>query len=166
MENQLEYERDLFIDESSLDVECLNQAPLMMRYSRALASAERECARLKEKIGVERAALDKDIRTSPEKHGLRKIKITEAVVNNAILTNKKFQSLTNELIDAQYEASMCKGAVDSVRQRKDMLQELVKLHGQQYFAGPSVPRDLTAEARKTITKTQSNDTIKITRKKR
>jgi hypothetical protein len=32
-----------------------------------------------------------------------------------------------------------------VDHRKSALENLVKLHGQQYFAGPMVPRDLTHE---------------------
>lgn len=161
----LNYERDVFIDESALDVECLNQAPLMVRYSKQLAKANKEVSRLKEKVKVEQAKLSKDIRTNPRKYDLLDIKITEDVVKGTITTHKVMQELNEELIEAEYEVDMVKGAVDAVKQRKDMLQELVKLHGQQYFAGPSMPRDLSHEVKQKITKSQSNDTIKITRRK-
>jgi hypothetical protein len=168
----LEYERDLCIDESALDVEWINQPTLMFKYSRELAKAEKEVSRLKEKISVERARLDKDIRSNPVKYKVGDIKITEAVVSNAIVTNKDFQELTKDLIEAQYEVNMVKGAVDAVKQRKDALQDLVRLHGQQYFAGPTVPRDLSAEVKqhlkdnhKKAEKEVSNSSIKIRRKK-
>lgn len=161
-----EYEKDLYIDESALDVEWLGQPMLMVKYSRELASAEREVARLKEKISVEQARLDKDVRTSPEKYGLYDIKITEAVVNNAIITNKDFQKLKAELIDANYEVGMLKGAVDAVKQRKDALQDLVRLHGQQYFAGPTMPRDLTFEVKQKMQREKSNQAITITRRRK
>ena len=39
-----------------------------------------------------------------------------------------------------------RGKVGSdARRQKTALENLVKLHGQQYFAGPSVPRDLSKE---------------------
>lgn len=162
---ELQYEQDLFIDESALDVECLNQPLLMRRYTKELSIAEKEVARLKEQIDVEQAKLDRDIRNDPKKYNLGDFKITEAVVEGVIKTDKRMQEFRSQLIDALYEVNMLKGAVDSVRQRKDMLQELVKLHGQNYFAGPSVPRDLTHEVKQKIVKEQSNTTIKIRTKR-
>lgn len=161
----LEYESDLYIDPTGLDVEWLGQPMLMMKYSGKLASAEREVARLKEKISVERARLDKDIRTEPEKYGLADVKMTEAVVMNGIITNKEFQKLTDQLIEAQYEVNMLKGAVDAVKQRKDGLQDLVRLHGQQYFAGPTMPRDISFEVKQKMQREKSNQAIKITRRR-
>lgn len=161
---ELDFEKDVFIDESALDVECLGQASLMMRYSREHAKAEREVSRLKEKMRVVQATLDKDIRTNPSQFKID-VKITEAVVMNAILVDGEYQDLTNELIEAQYEEKMIKGALESIKQRKDMLQELVRLHGQHYFAGPSIPRDLSHEAKQRHQTEVSNHSIKITRKK-
>ena len=37
-------------------------------------------------------------------------------------------------------------------QRKDALENLVRLHGQQYFAGPKIPRDLPSEMEKRTNK--------------
>lgn len=160
---ELQYEKDLFIDEGSLDVECLDQPSLMMRYSRAYAKAEKEVSRLKEKMKVTQATLDKDIRTNPGDYKIS-VKLTEEVVKNAVLSSEEYQEEMEGLIEAQYEALMLKGAVDAVKQRKDMLQELVKLHGQQYFAGPSIPRDLSFEAKQRHAKQESNNSIKITRR--
>lgn len=159
----LDYERDTHIDESALDVECLEQASLMMRYTRELAKAEKEVARLNEKLKVTAATLDKDIRQNPNDYKID-VKITEAVVMNAIISNEEYGEVKAELIEAQYEAKMLEGAVTAIKQRKDMLQELVRLHGQNYFAGPSIPRDLSAEAQQRHTKETANSTIKIGRR--
>jgi hypothetical protein len=161
---ELQYEQDLYIDEGSLDVECLDQPSLMFRYSKALAKAEKDVSLLKEKIGVEEARLDRDIRTNPTKYKIGDIKITEAVVSGTILVLPEIRKLRVDVIEAQYEVSMIKGAVDSVRQRKDMLQELIKLHGQNYFAGPSVPRNLSQEVKQQHLKTQSNSAVIIKRR--
>jgi hypothetical protein len=157
----LQYEQDLFIDESALDVECLNQPLLMRKYTKELAKAEKEVARLKELLDIESAILDKDVRISPQKHGLVDVKITNDVVASILTTSTKLKGIRSDIIEAVYEMNMVKGAVDAVRQRKDMLQELIKLHGQNYFAGPSVPRDLASQRQ--IKKEQANTSIKIKR---
>lgn len=161
-EDKFDYDKDMHIDQSALDVEWLDQPKLMIKYSRALAKANREVSRLKEKMKVERAKLNKDIRSSPAKYGLEDIKITEASINGALDTHKIMIAFEYEKIDAEYEAEMVKGAVDAVKQRKDALQDLVKLHGQQYFAGPSIPRDLGVEsAKRKMERSASNSVIKI-----
>jgi len=50
-------------------------------------------------------------------------------------------------------------------QRKDALENLVRLHGQQYFAGPKMPRDVQWERQQKIER--SNDIVerKLTRGK-
>lgn len=161
---ELDYERDLYIDESALDVEWLDQPMLMMRYSKELSKAEREVARLKEKQAVVKAEFDRDIRLVPESFDV-KGKITEAVVSNTILFQKEYKEVTTELIEAQYELSMLKGAVNAIHQRKDALQDLVRLHGQRYFAGPSVPRDITHEVKQQHEKKVSNSAVKIRRRR-
>lgn len=158
---ELNYEQDLKIDETALDIECLDQAILMMRYSKELARAEKRVSNIKEELSVERAELDKDIRSNPDTFGIEKI--TESAINNCIILQDDYKAIQKKLIDAQYEAKMIKGAVDAVQQRKDMLQELVKLHGQRYFAGPKVERDLSGEVAKKHSRSQSNQAIKIKR---
>jgi hypothetical protein len=161
---ELEYEKDLFIDESSLDVEWLNQPLMMFRYTRERAKAEKEVSRLKRKLKVTAATLDKDIRTNPSDYKIT-VKLTEEVVKNAVLCDEEYQEIELELIEANYELSMIEGAVESIKQRKDALQDLVRLHGQQYFAGPSVPRDISHEVKQRHLKQTSNSVVKITRRK-
>lgn len=160
---ELDYQRDLRIDESALDVECLNQPMLMMKYSKELASAEREVSRLKEKRDVIKAELDRDIRSNPLSFQV-KVKLTEDVVKNTILLCEEYQQIATELIDAQYEARMAEGAVKAVQQRKDELQDLVKLHGQRYFAGPNIPRDITYEVKQQHQREAANSVVKIRRR--
>ena len=63
--------------------------------------------------------------------------------HRAILTSKKYQEANQKYLDAQYEKNMAGNAVQSMNMRKEALENLVKLHGQSYFAGPSVPHDLS-----------------------
>lgn len=160
---KLNYEKDMWIDDTALDVECLHQPQLMMRYSRALADAKREVTRLKEQLDIVRAELDKKVRTDPDKYGLDKI--TESVVTNTIMLDTQYQAAVDDLRDAQYEVNMLIGAVDSVQQRKDMLEALIKLHGQQYFAGPKMPRDLSFEARQRYRQREADNKVIVKRRK-
>lgn len=161
---ELEYEQDLRIDENALDVECLEQPSLLMRYVRIAAKAEKEVSRLKEELGVVAAEIDRDIRLNPASFEITG-RVTEDVVKHTMVLQPEYKKVTAELIEAKYEHSMARGAIEAIQERKDMLQELIRLHGQQYFAGPSIPRDLGYEAKQRHRTQTANTTIKITRKK-
>ena len=139
----MNYEQDIQIDESSLDVEWLGQATLMMKYTKNSAMAFSDLDQTKEALDIVRAGIDLKIRNHPEEFGLEKT--TEAAIQNTILLDKKYQEVNKVYLDARYEFEMAKGAVRAFEQRKDALENLVRLHGQQYFAGPKVPRDLAWE---------------------
>ncbi len=160
----MNYEEDLRIDENALDIEWLGQAQLMMKYTEIQASNRREVDRLKEKLNLVKAELDRDIRKDPEKFKIT-VKITEAVVTGCILEQKKYKKAMSASIDAQYEYQMAGGAVQAVEQRKQALENLSRLLGLQYFAGPSMPRDLPKEVQQNQQKIRSNQAIEFTRKK-
>lgn len=143
---KLNYEQDIRIDETALDIEWLEQPQLMLKYAKELAWRSRTVDEAKERIDVVRAEVDRKIRAYPEKYGLEKI--TEAVVQNTILLQPEYKDALKEYNDERYEYDITRAAVRAFEQRKDALENLVRLHGQQYFAGPRMPRDLTAEKRK------------------
>ena len=140
---ELEFEEDVRIDADALDVEWLQQAALMGKYCRHAASIANLVDITKERLDVIRAQLDKDIRSAPNKYAIEKI--TEGAIQGAITLQEVYQQVSRDLINARYEFEMAKAAVRAIDQRKDALENLVRLHGQQYFAGPSVPRDLSKE---------------------
>jgi len=138
-----EYERDLFIDDSSLDLDCIDQPMLFMKYAKEAAETRRSLDLEKEKLDVAKAEVDKAIRMNPYAYGIEKV--TEGAISSAILTDAKYQRAYKHYLDLKYDYNMARNAVKAFNQRKDMLEALIKLHGQQYFAGPRVPRDLTKE---------------------
>jgi len=160
----MNYEQDIYIDQDGLDIECLDQAKLMLKYTRLQASAKKEVSRMKEALAVEKAELGRRIRKDPDDFDLDKV--TEAVVENTIIIQPDYKRAVSDLLDAQYEYDMIRGAVEAVQQRKDMLQDLIRLHGQQYFAGPSIPRDLSYEVKQKRQKEQANAAIKIGRRRK
>lgn len=160
------YMDDVVIDESALDVELLNQPTLCAKYGQILADAVNTHNQLKEKMEYEKALLDRDIRETPEKYGISKL--TETVVQNTIILQQMYQDLTIEILDAKYELDMCKVAVSAIETRKNSIDNLIKLHGMSYFAGPSIPRNLTKEwaEKERIKKTDAGvaNALKRTRK--
>lgn len=139
----MDYEKDIHIDPTALDVEWLEQPNLMLQYARVAVTARRDADLAKEELEMVKAELDKDIRTNPDKYGIAKI--TEGVVTNTILLQLEYKEASEKYINAKYEQEMSRYAAQAISDRKDALENLVKLHGMQYFAGPSTPRDLVGE---------------------
>jgi len=160
----MKFEEDIRIDEDALDIEWLNQPRLMLRYSKISAEAKMEMLLRKENLDLVKADLDKEIRSDPEKFGV--VKITETAVSNTIISHKLYKEANTAYLQAQYEADIAKGAVSAVEHKKDALENLVRLFGQNYFAGPQVPRDLSYEWQQTQKQKTTNESVsKVMRRK-
>lgn len=139
--SELNYEKDLKIDEDALDLELLDQASLFMKYAKHLAEMRKDLEEIKQMLDIKKADLDKSIRENPEKFKIEKV--TEGSISSAILTDKDFQRVSQGYLNAKYEVDMAQAAVNSMNMRKEMLEGMIKLLAQSYFAGPSVPHDLS-----------------------
>jgi len=139
----MNYEQDLKIDDSSLDLELLEQTSLFMKYAKHYAETRRELDEEKQRLDIVKADLDKQIREHPEKFKVEKV--TEGAIQSAILTEGSYNIAYKKYLDAKFESDMAANAKDSMNMRKEMLEGMIKLLAQQYFAGPSVPRDLSKE---------------------
>ncbi len=137
----MNYEQDVQIDPKMLEVEWLRQASLTYNYAKHLAHCKKQYDLAKEGVDLARALLDRNIRSKPEKYGLEKV--TEQVIQVTILQQDKYKDVSNQLIEARYEVGIANAALSAIESKKSALENLVRLHGQQYFAGPSVPRDIT-----------------------
>lgn len=157
----IDYERDIEINPEELDVEWLEQPRLMIRYAQIASKAKKEMDMAKERLETVRAELDRDIRSDPGRYALTKI--TESVVQSTVISQSEYKEAMQDYIDAQYEFNMTKYAVQAMEQRKKALENLVILHGQQYFAGPRVPRDLSKEWENKQKQKQSNGKVRIKR---
>lgn len=159
----MNYLEDIKIDENSLDIEWLQQPKLMLQYAQHAAYCSRELDAAKEAVNLVKAELDREIRTNPEKYKISKI--TETAVANTILEQDEYKIATEEVTLKKYEFDIARAVVQALDQKKTALENLVKLFGQQYFAGPKVPRDLSYEWQQKQKQTESNNTIKIGRRK-
>ena len=141
-----DFEKDVKIDELALDVEWLQQASLATKYSGYVM----ECRRLVElqELSVKelRAELYKAISLDPARY-TGKEKPTVGLIEAVIDTDKEYSKMKTDLVKLKLEldyAEMVRREIAITR--KNALENLVVLHGQNYFAGPKVPRDIGYEA--------------------
>jgi len=142
----MNYEKDIKIDESALDVEWLGHAGLAIKWGKALADKEKELALAEEDFEVFKAELTDYVNNNTEEALGKGVKPTVNNVESFIIQDKKYRERKKTIIDLKHEVSILKVASIQVSTaRKSALENLVKLHGQNYFAGPSMPRDLSYE---------------------
>lgn len=153
----MNYEKDLQIDGQALDLEFLNQASLMMKYAKHSANKRKELEEAKQALDIAKAETDKKIRDKPSTF-LSEGKVTETAVSNAILNHIDYQAAYTTYLEAKFEADMAQGAVNAFEHRKSALENLVRLYGQQYFAGPNMPLEINRDWVQKQAKEEANDT--------
>jgi len=139
----LNYEQDIEIDGEALDQEWLAQPSFCLKYGRHSAKMKKRLEEAKQNLDIAKAEADKSIRSNPEKYGIEKV--TETVVANAILKEDGYQEAYTAYLNSKYEAEMAQAAVNAFEHRKSALENLVRLYGQQYFSGPTVPYQINRD---------------------
>lgn len=137
----MDYAQDIEIREDELDVEWIGQASLVMKYCVIAADAHRDLDLAKEQVDIIRAQIDRDVRSDPAQFGLDKV--TEGSITSTILTSPDYQEAVKSYLQKKYEHEVAQGAVRAFDHRKSALENLVRLFGQSYFAGPAVPHNLS-----------------------
>jgi len=141
----INYDRDIQIDDTALDIEWCDQAELAMKYGRHWVECKNIVSEAEEKVKVVRAELVNRVNSNPMKF-CNKEKPNIADIESYYRRHSRHKEAKKELLDAQYELSMAEIAKNEISfTRKVALENLVKLHGQEYFAGPKMPRNLTEE---------------------
>lgn len=138
-----EFEKDLEIDPLQLDVMAGMQGELFFKWAEKATVAREMLDRAKLRLDVTEARMTYKARLDPDSYGI--VKATDKACENAVKKHPKYLEVYEEWIKAKKDWQMAEKAVEAMEQRKRMLEILVTLHGQQYFAGPSIPRNL-AEA--------------------
>ena len=138
--DELIYEQDLIIDPNQLDVEAVRQAELFYRYAKEAVKARTVMDEKKMAMEVLEAKLQMRVRENPEKFGL--LKVTEASIIACVKTRDSYIGAFQEWVRAAERSRLIDKAVVGMEMKKSMIETLTKLHGQQYFAGPSVPHNL------------------------
>jgi len=160
---ELDYDKDVEIDETALDVECLEQPILAMKYIRNAVWMRKQERRASEIVKTTRSDLINEVNEDPQ-GTVEKAKPNAADIEAYYRRSKKYKQAKEDWIEAVYEADYAELAQKEISYgRKQSLENLITLHGQQYFAGPKIPRDLS-QAKEDRQK-QSNQKVKIKRGK-
>lgn len=142
---EFDYQQDMQIDPDALDVEWLRQAELARKYAKHVARLKRDAMTAEERVKVVKAELTQECTMDPM-GCTGKEKPTAPDVDAYIRTHKRHKEAKEDWIEATYRANYAELAQKEISwTRKAALENLVTLHGQQYFAGPCVPRNLRKE---------------------
>jgi len=126
------------IDPDALDVEWLEHANTTLEACEALADARYERDMVKVTLDEFRADMDEQLRSRMEKP-------TDTAVRRARERDPIHRKWVHALVKAERRVGRMEAFVKALDRRCTALENLSRLHGTQYFAGPSAPRDLGAE---------------------
>ena len=133
----MDYKEDLHIDKNNLDGEWLDQPKLVYKYGRELAQHEREVKKLNEDLKTLRSELINKATQEPTRYLGQGVKATGGSLEAYYRTHKKYKKLKKEVHDAELERDLVNVAYYAVQGRRAALDNLVRLHGQQYFSQPT-----------------------------
>lgn len=126
---------DLFrIDETNLDKMWFKFPREYMKQAVELADAREELERSKAAEEVAAAEVDRDVRREPIKYGIEKI--TEKVVENAVLLSEKYRKARERTIKARHSVDIQTAYVHTLDAKKAALENGVKLLLANYFSEP------------------------------
>lgn len=138
--NREEFEEDKSIDPNELDVEVTRQCDVFFKWAERHISATMLVEKKEYEFAVLEARLELECRDDPEKFGINNL--TEAAVKAAIKASPRYTKAKEEILLLRTEGMLLAKAVAAIEMKKRMLDNLITLHGQEYFAGPAVPRNL------------------------
>lgn len=144
----MDYKTDVIIDESALDVEWINQPKLAIKYGIVWAELKRDLEYLEENLKVKTAELVDAVNSDPAKYLGEGVKPTLGNIDSFVIQDDRIKILKKKIIESRFEVEMANIAKNEICfSRKTALENLVRLHGQNYFSSPSAPRDLSTELR-------------------
>lgn len=133
-------EDDLFIDKNRLDKEWTGQPQLYLKYAMASAHFNKMAALAESEVKVILANLETDAAEDPDACLGRGIKATNERCKNYALMHPEYEKARYQAAQAKYQADMALSAVFACNQRKDALEQLVRLQGMELNSSP-VARD-------------------------
>lgn len=158
----LDYAQDSKININELDIEWLAHPDMERKYIMQVSRYRRKVIKMveteklaHEKVKNTRSKLVQNCHENPERC-IGKSKATgpeaEAYYRthpDYLIAKRKWIKVQTRLLKAEEDHETCVSMKDLMHFTKTKaMEELVKLHGQSYFAGPDVPRDLNREIRK------------------
>lgn len=141
----------LDIHENALEQDCKGHAQLAFVWGEKLANAKHAAAVSKRQMKLIEAEVTLEVRSAPEKFGIEG-RATEALVEAAVKSSGDYQDAWAKLIEDEHEEAVLFALVMALKDRGEMISNMVKLHGQQYWAKPDTTM-VDEEARQQTMKT-------------
>jgi len=142
------------IDLNCLEDEWMRQPKLYFKYAEQLAEArtavkeaETNVESLKTELKETEARLNLTIQENPEQYNITG-KATIAAINAAVLVSEKYKkakarcSIAQQALNGAWELfNNLQSVIHGLDMKKSALENIVKLHGQNYFSTPYIPHD-------------------------
>ena len=132
------------IDIGRLDEEWVLQDERVGNVGKKLAAAKYFLDKAKDALGVVQAEAELEIRSKPLRFGLTK-PVREAAVKLAVALHKKVRAAQAKLNRKKFNVAILETDYRRLDHRKKALEDLVTLHGRDYFAAPREPADAGSE---------------------
>lgn len=126
-----DYTEEVSIDPYNLDQEWLRHSQLVLKYNEALAEARRDMDLAKEDVDLSEAEADNEIREQSEK------KPPEDAIKKLIVAHPKVQEARRALVEAKFVFGKLQAGCSAIDAKGKALENLVKLHLNQYYAEPT-----------------------------
>ncbi len=124
----------LDIDENRLDEEWLKQPRAYFMIARRLADYRQALEEAKAELDITKAELASRIREEPAEYNVTKV--TEKAVEEAIVLQQEMRMAVRMVNKAKHRVDVYSAAVTAMDHRKKALENMVMLHGQNYFSTP------------------------------
>ena len=161
-DDEFDLRSELRIDPDALDEACLEQPMLYNKYAELLAQAKKNVDTQKMLLEMTVAEIDAEIRADPESFFDSSKKPTEGQIEKTIILQKRYRIAIREYNQAKYKAEMLGAAVRSLEQRKNALDNIIRLGIMGYYSMPGDPRPLSG----TQIKKRHDEAVGAVRRKR
>lgn len=137
-----------------LEDDAKEQPQLMYDWGLELAKAKKKTKQCEKRVKLAKVAADKEAREDPlGTMGLDKT--TEPAVKAYVEGNEEVVQCEQDVIDAEYEQDILYAFVESLRDRREEIGNLTKLHGQMYWSKPDGVSQPTEQQRIAATQAAS-----------
>lgn len=138
-----ELDEDMKIDKFNLDDECARQPSIYSKWAMLSARASEERDWRQKELDEEAARIDNEVRTDPDKFGIRDIK--ESAVKAAIAADEVIMKLKADVVRATAYAKFFYSAVGACDQKKTMLRMLGDLWLGEFYSNVEIRKGESEE---------------------
>lgn len=130
----------LNIDMGRLDKEWAQQPDIYHEAAKELADKRADLDTAKARLDVVAAECGKDIRAMPSKFDISAPRVTEKMVEDAVLLHPEYQSALKRMNKLKHDVGILQAMVEALDHKKKALEHLVQLFLSDYFSSPKKVR--------------------------